>query len=473
MIDLDLERALAPFINSAPEPPPPGNVRVVVRKRRRRRVVASVIVVAVVLVGVVSTILATPHHRSPAIATTVRPLTDALNVTAPDGTAFALSGSRDLDLTRLSIRFFAHIRSDALASDFTPQKIVVQDVAAPTPNTCWFGYTYGRWRLILQCGSDAEHSRIHDLLNGRLDANGFVVFDPKAPLKLGSSDAPDVELGDGAIGIFGPGNIPNGCPSAAEATTHTRTGAPVRVDGTGAWWCDDSQRAGIHVGERSFVDDALRSLSVQVGSRNVVTSLYGTTIEIDSPGGALGRPAFDASVQLEGAPFAGPAAVVVVTDGAAPAHRRGAATYVTADGHMLYAAQTGLGQDQLVGTWGRWTVGVVADGVSDRDRARLASLLRFREKAGFLVLDPLTPLHLVPSVGTEIVFAGLGIDSRSYPGGCPTNAETYLGTGEGYPVRRVGDKAIWCDPHARVRIALGSPLPLDGLIKRLRVRRVG
>jgi hypothetical protein len=33
MIDLDLERALAPFINSAPEPPPPGHVRVAVRKR--------------------------------------------------------------------------------------------------------------------------------------------------------------------------------------------------------------------------------------------------------------------------------------------------------------------------------------------------------------------------------------------------------------------------------------------------------
>ena len=135
--------------------------------------------------------------------------------------------------------------------------------------------------------------------------------------------------------------------------------------------------------------------------------------------------------------------------------------------------KTGLGQDELVGGWGDWTVAVVADGLTDLDRSRIASLLRFREHDGYLVLDPVAPMHAVGPGGTEIVFDGLRIDLRGYPSGCPTASATALATGQGFPVRRVGDQTIWCDPTQRVEISVEPPLPADLMMNALRVTRVG
>ena len=140
-----------------------------------------------------------------------------MHLTAPNGTSFAVSGADALGLDRLPVRFHAHIRSTGNASDFTAQRIVVQDVSAPTPRTCWVGRTYGHWRLLLSCGTDAEHLRIFDLLDGRVNADGFVVFDPKSPMKITGTDSPDVEFGDGAIGIYSAASFPAACPSTEQA----------------------------------------------------------------------------------------------------------------------------------------------------------------------------------------------------------------------------------------------------------------
>ncbi len=207
-------------------------------------------------------------------------------------------------------------------------------------------------------------------------------------------------------------------------------------------------------------------------SSTVVTSLYGTTIKVDANGFALDSPRFDATVQADRAPFAGPPSVVL-SKGPPPAIPRGAATYVTGDGHELSSVHTEAGGDQLVGTRDGWSIAVTVDGIPPAGRARLASLLSFRDRGRFLVLDPIAPLHLTPSIGTEIVFSGIEIDASSYPSGCPTSTESSGRTGSGFPVQRIGTIAIWCDTTQRVRIQVQAPAPVDAMIANLRVTRIG
>ena len=205
-------------------------------------------------------------------------------------------------------------------------------------------------------------------------------------------------------------------------------------------------------------------------SPTAVTSLYGTTLDINMPGYTLGAPRFDATVQAISAPLPGPPSIVV-TKTPPPARPRNASTYVAPDGHELYAIHTAAGGDQLVGSWNGWTVYVTVDGISDADRARLASLMRFRDHGGFLVLDLVAPLHVVPSIGTEVVFDGVRIDGSTYPDGCPTPANSTQRTSTGFAVERIGTKAIWCDSTARVRIEVEPPAPVDSMIEQLHVTR--
>jgi hypothetical protein len=219
---------------------------------------------------------------------------------------------------------------------------------------------------------------------------------------------------------------------------------------------------------------ARRRPSVPVGTSTVpatgITSLYGTTLDIQAPDYSLGSPRFDATVQAVDAPFPGPPSIVV-TRSPPPPRPTDPAVYVTGDHRDLYAAHTDAGGDQLFGTAADWTIAITVDGLTDADRARLASLLRFHLRAGFLVVDPVPPLHLAPSIGTEFVFDGIRIDASTYPEGCPNRAPATGRTGSGFPVERVGADAFWCDPIARVRIQVEPPAPVDDLIRQLRVTR--
>jgi hypothetical protein len=199
-----------------------------------------------------------------------------------------------------------------------------------------------------------------------------------------------------------------------------------------------------------------------------IISLYGTGFSITTPGYSLSEPRFDATVQTTKAPFAGPPTVTATTE-PLPTPIPNAPRYQTADRHELYAANTSVGQPVLAGQWDNWTVEITVDGLSPSQQARLASLVRFRDHDGYLVVDPLAPLHTVPATGTEVAFDGLSIDNSSYPSGCPMNP-TNLRTAQGFPVERIGTKAIWCDPHARARIELQPPVPVDTMIEQLRVQ---
>jgi hypothetical protein len=188
------------------------------------------------------------------------------------------------------------------------------------------------------------------------------------------------------------------------------------------------------------------------------------------PGYSLSDPRFDSTVQASGAPFAGPPSISATTE-PPPAPVPNAPSYGTGDSHRLYTAKTGLGQPVLAGQWDGWTIEVTVDGLSGPEQARLASLLRFRDHDGYLILDPVAPLHTVPAVGSEIVFNGLAIDASSYPSGCPGPNSSGTHTGAGFPVERIGTKAIWCEPEAGVRIEVQPPAPVDAMIEQLRVQR--
>ena len=202
----------------------------------------------------------------------------------------------------------------------------------------------------------------------------------------------------------------------------------------------------------------------------MITSLYGTTIEVVTKGYALAAPRLDATVQADPAPFPGPPSIIA-TKAALPPISGDAATYTTADGHPLRAVRIDTGGDELVGRWDGWTIGVTVDGIPNRERARLASLLRFRERDGFLVLDPVAPLRLEPSIGTEIALNGIDIDASTYPNGCPTPAQSSQRTPEGFPVERIGTTAIWCDALQRMRIQVQPPAPVDAMIDTLHITR--
>ena len=202
----------------------------------------------------------------------------------------------------------------------------------------------------------------------------------------------------------------------------------------------------------------------------MITSLYGTTIKVDTKGYPLAAPRLDAAVQGDSPPFPGPPSIIATRD-AWPSIPDGAATYTAADGHTLTAVRVDTGGDELVGSWAGWSIGVTVDGMSDAERARLASLLRFREQDGFLVLDPVAPLSLEPSVGTEIALNGIDIDASTYPSGCPTPAQSSQRTPEGFPVERIGTTAIWCDTVQRMRIQVQPPAPVDAMIESLTITR--
>ncbi len=235
---------------------------------------ASIGVAAVVVVAALVATIGARHDSAPIISapgpsrTTTPPArTDAestVTVTAPDGSRYTLTGSKALALASLPVRFHAQISSapDGLLPAFTAQPIIVQDVSVELWGTCKSGDVYGRWRVVLSCGPNEEIQRILTLLHPRVGADGFLVFAPEKPLILGPTDAPDVELGDGTIGVFGPSTYPAGCPTAANATGTTAHGDLAQVNDTGAWWCEPSDRVRIHVGDVALVADALRSLQV-------------------------------------------------------------------------------------------------------------------------------------------------------------------------------------------------------------------
>jgi len=202
-----------------------------------------------------------------------------------------------------------------------------------------------------------------------------------------------------------------------------------------------------------------------------ITSLYGTTIRVDTKGVTLGAPRLDATVQADDTPFPGPVSIVA-TRTAAPETPAGAPTYPTADGHELRAVHTDAGGDQLVGSWSGWSMGVTVEALSDTQRARLASLLRFRERGGYLVVDPVAPLRLRPSVGAEIALDGIDIDASTYPSGCPTPAASGPRTAQGFAVDRIGVAASWCDTIQRLRILVQPPASVDDLMETLRVTRI-
>ena len=134
----------------------------------------------------------------------------------------------------------------------------------------------------------------------------------------------------------------------------------------------------------------------------------------------------------------------------------------------------------LGATYGPWLVEITVERsggtqtMSAADRARLASLFAAHQTAGgFLVIDPVAPMHLGSGPGSDVVLDGVDLLTSDSPTvGCapPNSVEAH--TPDGYAVHITGDTAMWCDTNARVTV-IASNDPTHALVDEVKVRRVG
>ncbi|MDQ1509448.1 MAG: hypothetical protein QOG50_1292 [Actinomycetota bacterium] len=509
---IDFDEALSALVERAPEPPDVVRVARRARQRQWRRRGAALTTALVALIGVVAgaIVIVSPGHR--ARVSTVTPAIENVRITMLDGSQLEISGPASLGLTTLSPAFNGSLGpvSDpqwgTLGHGFSvghtaprglggavvgrhPTHDGHELVVHTTPNGVDAIVQYGDWWLDASWGSSppAQWTAFASELNAKETADGFLVVEPTdASWKLGWADAPDAQLGGSAYGsgaafaFFGPGLYPEGCPKPAGAAMRTAQGWPVSLD-NGASWCDADARVRVSTWDPKLVDAAVQGLRVAYtdAAHAVanITTLDGSTVEVTAPSSVLDQLFVQKAVYVDGLDTPNllnetPNLLPVSAERAVLPAAATAPSYATGDGHRLfsYVPPTDCGCQMLAGTYGDWLLEIEVQGMSVVQRTQIASLIRANEtSAGFLVLDPIAPMHIGPGPGSDIVLDR--VDLSLSPAGCPAPISVEAHTPEGFAVHFFGDGDIWCDTDARVVVSAGYD-PARKLMDAIRVRRV-
>ena len=212
-----------------------------------------------------------------------------------------------------------------------------------------------------------------------------------------------------------------------------------------------------------------------------VTMLDGSQLEISGPP-SLGltnlEPAFNGALGPVAVPGSRPPAHGFSV-GHNPPTDLGAVVgrYRTHDGHELVVHTSSFGVTAAV-QYGDWWLSATWSDSPSAQWTAFASELNAKESAdGYLVVEPTDPSWQVGP--TDAPDAQLGGDAygsgasfaffgpRTYPAGCPTgDAERH--TSQGWPVS-TENGAWWCDPDAKVRVAVWDQHLVDAALTGLRV----
>jgi hypothetical protein len=448
---IDLEDALSAFVERAPEPPDVTTVARRARQRRwRRRVAALTAAAVVVAAGIAGTVVglgSSPGTRHVSVAA---PPVDSVHVTLVDGSQLDITGPPSLGLTKLPISFTASLVTPyppetGSGHTFAVERDAPNETGAivgryPTHDghelvayTTQYGVDavvhYDDWSLVVAWSHDpTDWAMFASELNAKETADGFLVVEPVDPgWHVGIGDGPDVQLGGNSYdraatySFFGPHRYPAGCPTAAATIGQTPQGWGV---GNGYvqshYWCDADAHVRIVAWDPALADAAEQGLRVAYRdpSHNVdrVTTLNGDSYEISAPSWVLDQLALQAGLSVDGLD---PAKALPVN--AQRATLPSAATgpsYATADGHQLssYVEPGECACAELVGTYGDWLVKIEVDTMPDAQLTQIASLFAAHETAdGFLVLDPVAPMHLTSGGGSPVVLDHFDLDTLVDP----------------------------------------------------------
>ena len=122
--------------------------------------------------------------------------------------------------------------------------------------------TYGEWLVEIeversggtQTMSVADRTRVASLFGAHETADGFLVLDPAAPMRLGPAGAPDIVLDGVDMGTA----AGQECSAPISVEAHTPEGFPVHYFGTDkATWCDPNARVSVDIlsgGTRALVN---------------------------------------------------------------------------------------------------------------------------------------------------------------------------------------------------------------------------
>ena len=208
---------------------------------------------------------------------------DHVRVTLLDGSHVELNGPESLGLTKIEPVFNAELDYfDDAPAGYNPSHSFSVSRTPPTEPGAIVGrrptgdghefivykteqgeegvVRYPGWSLVVSWNDEpAEWGAFAASLHASVNADGFLTIAAPSGWALGSTDAPDVQLGD--LAFFGPSTYPAGCPEPAESTTRTPQGWPVSLT-NGAWWCDANAKVRVHVADASKVDAAIDGLRV-------------------------------------------------------------------------------------------------------------------------------------------------------------------------------------------------------------------
>jgi hypothetical protein len=510
---IDLEDALAALVEHTPEPP--GVDRVVRRAQQRRvrkRGVAFAALVAVIVAGTAGAV-GIASSGNPSRVSTVVPVVDRVRLTMLDGSQIEVSGPPALGLTKLAPAFSASLSTGVppayggghtLSVERTPPdglgavvgRYPTHDghelVVYATQDGVDAVVHYDSWVLVVTWNHDPTNwTAFASEVNAKETADGFLVVEPVDPgWKLGLGDGPDAQLGGTGYGggatysFFGPRLYPNGCPRAAETTLSTPQGWGVAVGTDPAKtqareWCDADARVRIMVGDPQLGDAAVDGLRVAYTDADHavadVTTLDGARFEITAPASVLDQLTLQKAVYVEGLDIPNllnetPNLLPVSAERAGMPSAATEPSYPTADGHRLfsYTPPTDCGCQMLAGIYGPWLVEIEVQGMSDAQRTQIASLISVRETTdGFLVLDPVAPMHVGPGSGPDIVLGEVNVGTVTK---CSAPVSVEAHTPEGFPVHFFGGE-IWCDPNALVDVSVGYD-PTHTLVDKIHVRRL-
>lgn len=505
---IDLEEALSTLVEHAPEAPDIARVTRRARQRQWRRRGSALATAFAVLVGgaAVTFALASSGHASR--VSTVTPAVDHVRLTLLDGSQIEVSGPPSLGLSDLQPGFNGALGPEPdpqwgkLGHGFSVDRTPPADLGAvvgryPTHDghalvvhTTSGGVTavvqYQDWWLSATWTSaDAQWAPFASVLNAKESADGFLVIEPADPSwKLSRADAPDAQLGGDAygsaatFGFFGPPSYPDGCPVLSGANAKTPQGWPVTID-PGASWCDADARVGVTVWKPQLVDAAVQGLRVTYNDPSHavadITTLDGSRFEVTAPSSTFDQLALQKGVYVDGLDTPNllnetPNLLPVIAERAALPATATEPSYATGDGHRLfsYVPPTDCGCQMLAGTYGDWLFEIEVQGMSVAQRTQIASLIRANETSdGFLVLDPVTPMHVGSGPGSDIVLGEVNIIPVN---ACSTPLSVDAHTPEGFPVHFFGGE-IWCDPNALVDVSVGYD-PTHTLVDKIRVGRV-
>ena len=220
----------------------------------------------------------------------------------------------------------------------------------------------------------------------------------------------------------------------------------------------------------ALVDAAVQGLRVSYTPANQavdrITTLDGNTFEITAPSSVFDALAVQSAVYVEGLDRPNllnetPNLLPVSAERAPLPAAATSPSYATADGQRLfsYVPPTACGCEMLAGTYGQWLVEIEVQRMSTAQRTLIASLFAAHENPdGFLVLDPVAPMHTGPGPGSDIVLGGRVDLGAERSGKCPAPLSTEAHTAGGVPVHVFGSDAIWCDPTALVTITAPTTL---------------